>query len=153
MKTRGLNCKSFGGCRNESELLKLKFFGSYTHILNKCSCVNYKYLFGGCKHTQFLWVKDITWYRLLFKRYLARKIVAIYTLYERTGGHFLCWEFSFFVWLFVWGYGHWAMRVLSLPHLLWHGASVYNGHLRGTMTLTTIAERLAVEMSLPVFTT
>ena len=43
MKTRGLNCKSFGGCRNESELLKLKFFGSYTHILNKCSCVNYKY--------------------------------------------------------------------------------------------------------------
>ena len=42
---------------------------------------------------------------------------------------------------------------LSVPHLLWHGASVYNGHLRGPVTLTPIAERLAVELSLPVFTT
>ena len=42
---------------------------------------------------------------------------------------------------------------ISVPHLLWHGASVYNGHLRGPMTLTPIAERLAVELSLPVFTT
>ena len=41
----------------------------------------------------------------------------------------------------------------SVPHLLWHGASVYNGHLRGPVTLTSIAERLAVELSLPVFTT
>ena len=32
-------------------------------------------------------------------------------------------------------------------------ASVYNGHLRGPVTLTLIAERLAVELSLPVFTT
>ena len=42
---------------------------------------------------------------------------------------------------------------LSVPHLLWHGASVYNGHLWGPVTLTPIAERLAVELSLPVFTT
>ena len=28
----------------------------------------------------------------------------------------------------------------SVPHLLWHGASVYNGHLRGPVTLTPIAE-------------
>ena len=41
----------------------------------------------------------------------------------------------------------------SLPHLLCHGASVYNGHLRGPVTLTHIAERLAIELSLPVFTT
>ena len=41
----------------------------------------------------------------------------------------------------------------SVSHLLWHGASVYNGHPRGSVTLTTIAERLAVELSLPVFTT
>ena len=42
----------------------------------------------------------------------------------------------------------------SVPHLLWHGASVYmyNGHLRGPVTLAPIAERLAVELSLPVFT-
>ena len=34
----------------------------------------------------------------------------------------------------------------SVPHLLWHGASVYNGHLRGPMTLSPYAERLAVEL-------
>ena len=33
-------------------------------------------------------------------------------------------------------------------HLLWYGTSVYNGHLREPMTLTPIAERLAVELSL-----
>ena len=38
----------------------------------------------------------------------------------------------------------------SVPHLLWHGASVYNGYLRGPVTLTPIADRLAVELSLPV---
>ena len=31
--------------------------------------------------------------------------------------------------------------------------SVYNGHLRGPVTLTPIAQRYAVELSLPVFTT
>ena len=41
----------------------------------------------------------------------------------------------------------------SVPHLLWHGASVYNGHLRGLVTLTPITERLAVKLSLPVLTT
>ena len=29
----------------------------------------------------------------------------------------------------------------SLAHLLWHGGSVYTGHLRGPKTLTPIAER------------
>ena len=43
----------------------------------------------------------------------------------------------------------------SMPHLLWHGAFFYNFHHRGPVTLTPtcIAERLAVELSLPVFTT
>ena len=41
----------------------------------------------------------------------------------------------------------------SVPYLLWHGESVYYGHLRGPVTLKPIAERLAVELSLPVFTT
>ena len=39
-----------------------------------------------------------------------------------------------------------------MPHLLWHGSSVYNGHLRGLVTLTTFADRLAVELLLSVFT-
>ena len=40
----------------------------------------------------------------------------------------------------------------SVPHLLWYGPTVYNGHLRGPVTLIPVAERLAVELSLPVFT-
>ena len=35
----------------------------------------------------------------------------------------------------------------SVPHLLWHGASIYIGHLRTPVTLTPIAERLAVDLS------
>ena len=38
----------------------------------------------------------------------------------------------------------------SVSHLLWYGASFYNGHLRGPVTLTPIAERLPVELSLLV---
>ena len=41
----------------------------------------------------------------------------------------------------------------SLPHLLRHVASVYNGHLWEPITLTPIADRLATELSLPAFTT
>ena len=41
----------------------------------------------------------------------------------------------------------------SVPHLLWHGASVYNGHFQGPLTLTPVSERSAVELSLPIFTT
>ena len=32
----------------------------------------------------------------------------------------------------------------SVPDLLLHGPSVYNGHLRGPVALTQIAERLAL---------
>ena len=50
----------------------------------------------------------------------------------------------------------WLMAIDHLgffivAYLLWHGAFVYNGHLRGPLTLTPIAERLAVELSLPVY--
>ena len=43
----------------------------------------------------------------------------------------------------------------SVPHLLWHRASVYFKivYLRGLMTLTPIAELLTVELSLPILTT
>ena len=47
---------------------------------------------------------------------------------------------------------HWGL--ISVPQLLWHEASVYNGTLRGTSILTPVVERLwlAMELSLPVFT-
>ena len=35
----------------------------------------------------------------------------------------------------------------SVPHLLWHGASVYNGHLQVHMTLAPIAVLLIVKRS------
>ena len=35
---------------------------------------------------------------------------------------------------------HWGF--FSVPHLLWNGASVYNSHLWGPVTLTPIAEHL-----------
>ena len=38
-------------------------------------------------------------------------------------------------------HGHWAVRVHSVPHLLWHGASVYTGHIWGSVSLTPIADR------------
>ena len=41
----------------------------------------------------------------------------------------------------------------NLPHLLWHWPTLYNGNLHGPMTLTVVAEHLAVELSQPVFTT
>ena len=51
-------------------------------------------------------------------------------------------------------YGHWAVRFFfSVSHLLWHRACIYNGHLRGPVTLSLNAERLVVELSLPVLTT
>ena len=43
--------------------------------------------------------------------------------------------------------------LFNVPHRLWHGASIYNGHLRRPMTLTPNAQRLGVELSLPAFTT
>ena len=41
----------------------------------------------------------------------------------------------------------------SVPHLLWHGASVFNGRLRGPVTLAPNAEHLAMELSLPILMT
>ena len=49
--------------------------------------------------------------------------------------------------------GLWAVWVFKRACPLRHGPTVYDGHLRGPVTLTPVAERLAVELSLPVFTT
>ena len=46
-------------------------------------------------------------------------------------------------------HGNWAVRVLNVPYLLWHGPTLYNGHLQGPMTLTPVAEHLAVELFPP----
>ena len=41
----------------------------------------------------------------------------------------------------------------NVPHLLWHKPSLYHGHLWGPVTITFVAERLALELSRPVLTT
>ena len=41
----------------------------------------------------------------------------------------------------------------NMPHQLWNGPTFYNGHLRGPVTITPVAKRLAVEMTLPVLMT
>ena len=38
-------------------------------------------------------------------------------------------------------YGHEQWGIFSVPHLMWPGASIYNGHLRGPVTLTPYAEQ------------
>ena len=43
-------------------------------------------------------------------------------------------------------------EVLSVSHLIRHGESLYYGNLRGLGSLLPVAERLAVELSLPVLT-
>ena len=42
--------------------------------------------------------------------------------------------------------GHWAVKVIWVPHLLWNGTSVYNGHLWQYVILTLLIKRLAVVM-------
>ena len=37
--------------------------------------------------------------------------------------------------------GHWAVKAICVPHLLWHGTFVYNGHLWQHVTLTTVIKR------------
>ena len=62
---------------------------------------------------------------------------------------------GFKFWLILGTHCHWAVRILQrvIKHLLWHEASVYYDHIRGPETLTPVAERLAVQLSLPVYTT
>ena len=58
------------------------------------------------------------------------------------------WEF----WPMLGTHGHWSVRLLSVQHLLWHGASVYNVHLRGPVTLMhTCCWAFGSGASLPVF--
>ena len=44
-------------------------------------------------------------------------------------------------------------KFFSVPRLLWHRTWLYIGHLRGPVTLTPYAVRLAEGLSLPVLTT
>ena len=86
---------------------------------------------------------------------------------------FIC-LFGFFIplenFLLIWRSHHWRWRAVkfdlcstfkaierwglfSMPYLLWYGTSVYNGHLRGPVTITHFVKGLPVKLSLPVLMT
>ena len=62
--------------------------------------------------------------------------------------HFRLRAANFDLWSPLMAIDQWGF--FSVPHLLWHGASIYNGQLRVPVTLTPIARRLTVGLSLPV---
>ena len=102
-------------------------------------------------------VKRKLWYNMLtsfeyasFK--LRRGYFHLSILYRKRGlkGNYIFFAL-FGLMLGTHGLEHWGF--FSVPHLLWHWSSVNNGHLRGPVTLTLNAKRLAVELSLPVLTT
>ena len=39
---------------------------------------------------------------------------------------------------------------VNVPHLLWHGITLDNGHIQRPVTLTPVGERLGVQLSKPV---
>ena len=41
---------------------------------------------------------------------------------------------------------------VNVPHLLWHGLTLDNGHIQRPVTLTPVGESLVVELSKPVLT-
>ena len=85
-------------------------------------------------------ITDVCFYLFVFVRLGFFTHIETPSLSVKGSNFDLCWTLMA---IEQWGF-------FSVPHLLWHGASVYNGHLRGPVTLTPIAERLAVELSLPV---
>ena len=115
------------------------FFALVTN-LKKTSCLKYSMLINS-SHEEFMyvsWFFYCVWgvfvplenFSLISRRHHCRWRVANFDL---------C---SVLMAIKKWGF-------FNLPHLLWHGASFYNGHLRGPVILTPNAERLEV---LPVFT-
>ena len=105
------------------------------------------------KSTSFFFIE-------IFKHFLPfQPLILFFFLFLPLGNFSLIWKRHYYKWrasnfdlsLTLMATEQWLF--FSVPHLLWHGASVYNGHLRGPVTLTLTAERFAVELSLPVFRT
>ena len=61
-------------------------------------------------------------------------------------------NFNLCLWECLWDWPMISEIFFSMPHTLWHGIYVYNGHCRGPVTLTTVTERLPVDLSLAVLT-
>ena len=80
----------------------------------------------------------------LFICLFARRSCPIENFSLMWRGHHYCWRAANFYPFST----HMAIeqsQFSSVPHLLWHRPAVYNGHLRGPVTLTPVAKHLAVE--------
>ena len=121
------------------------WFKGRKHIIIKKSCLTFL-----IQKTMFHDILNVfravtSFYQLAF---ICLFVLVFFVLLENLSPkwrphHYRC---SSLIAIEQWGF-------FSVPHLLWHGTSVYNGHLGGPVTLTPIAKRLVVELSLPVFTT
>ena len=60
--------------------------------------------------------------------------------------HYRCRAANFDLYSALMAIEHWAWGFFGVSHL-WQGAFIYNGRLRGHVTLAPVAERLAVELS------
>ena len=103
------------------------------------------------EHTLMVFNFTSTWvsYTILF--YVCLGIFFPFENFSLIWRHHHCWwrAANFDLCLALMAIEQWGF--FSMPHLLLHRAYVYNGHLQGLVTLTPIAQRLAVELSQPVF--
>ena len=104
-------------------------------------------------HGQLLYLLFVCSFVCSFVCLFVRLFVCLFVWYRSTREYSLIWRRHHFRWraenfdlssalmaIEQWGF-------FNVPHLIWHGASVYNSHLRGPVTLSPITERLAVELS------
>ena len=101
------------------------------------------------------WTSKV-WEKIIFKKYrMSAELIFFFGVFRPTRGFFTRMETSPLpvkdckFCLMLGTYGHWAVRL----RVEQAGKSVYNVQYRGPVTLTPIAERLAVDLSLHVFTT
>ena len=103
------------------------------------------------------WKSWLKWTHLVFNVMLVLYVcLRVFVPLENVSLIWKChhcrwWATSFDLWSALMVIEQWGF--FSVTHQLCYGASFNNGHLRGPVTLTPIAERLAVELSLPIFKT
>ena len=103
------------------------------HIVTKPT-LDYFLRYKGCKTLITIHVRHFTSYARIFQSY---KDVTITSMKGFNFWHILC--------------IHDQLDFFCVSHLLWHWTFIYNSHLLEPATLTPGGERLAMELSLPVF--
>ena len=106
-------------------------------------------LVAGKSYELYLWINVKTGYCVINRQWWSQKyqhcLFCLFGFFRPTREFSLIWRRHYYgeglqILIYArlslplqWGF-------FGKPHLLWHGASVYYGHLRGPVTLTPIAE-------------